>query len=78
VLRESFERAHILADQFWGAVVVVDDCEDAVDDGVVGLDETDDDAEDDVCEGVGETVDLGLDEGADGGFAWFAFASEAG
>lgn len=43
-------------------MVVVDDCENAVDDGVVRLQETDNDAKDDMRDGIGEVMCLRLEE----------------
>lgn len=69
MLRQALEILHIFPDQLGGAVVVIDDCENAVDDGMVRLQETDDDAEDDMRKGIGEVVGLRLEECANGRFA---------
>lgn len=66
MLGKPFETPNILADQLGGAVVVVDDGEDTIDDGMVGLKQAYEDPEDDMREGVCEMMHLRLDKGADG------------
>lgn len=77
MLRQALEILHIFPDQLGGAVVVIDDCENAVDDGMVRLQETDDNTEYDMRDGIGEVVGLRFEECADRRFAWCfaAFAS---
>lgn len=78
MLRQALEILYIFPDQLGGAVVVIDDCENAIDDGMVRLQETDHDSEDNMRKGIGEVMGLRLEECADRSFARFAALAGSG
>jgi len=70
VLREFAQPFHVFLDKLGGPVVVVEDGEDPVDDGVVGLSDSDVEGEKGVYDRVDEEVELCFEEGPD----WLGFA----